>query len=53
MMKGIVPKILQYALQVIEDPCMLIMKDLVTAKILNTKYCNLYNSVPYDEVEMN
>ncbi len=28
-------------------------EDTVVANILNTKYNNLYNSVPYDEVEMN
>ncbi len=28
-------------------------EDTIVANILNTKYNNLYNSVPYDEVEMN
>ncbi len=29
------------------------IEDTVVANTLNTKYNNLYNSVPYDEVEMN
>ncbi len=29
------------------------IEDTVVANILNTKYNNLYNSVPYDEVEIN
>ncbi len=28
-------------------------KDTIIANILNTKYNNLYNSVPYDVFEMN
>ncbi len=29
------------------------IEDTVVGNILNTKYNNLYNSFPYDEVEMN